>query len=250
MLVIFDCDGVLIDSEIIFCAVDSEALARLGHVMAPSEFARRFCGTPHQVAWAALSAEFGFVVPDHLIDEVKAECARRFETELKAIPGAAEAIAAAGAFGHPPCVASSTSLPNLRRNLETAGLLAKVDPHVFSASQVARGKPAPDVFLYAASQMGADPADCLVIEDSVFGVTAARRAGMRVVGFVGASHADAGLPQRLQAAGAGRIFDTMAEITAWLAAGAPPPAYAVRESAVRSTPSAAAPGPRRPAPRR
>jgi len=250
MLVIFDCDGVLIDSEVIFCDVDCEALARLGYVMAPSELARRFCGTPHHVAWTTLSAELGFAIPDQLIEEVKAECARRFETELKAIPGVADAIAAAGAFGHPPCVASSTGLPSLRRNLDIAGLLPRVDPHVFSASQVARGKPAPDVFLYAASQMGADPADCLVIEDSVFGVTAARRAGMRVVGFVGASHADAGLPQRLQAAGAGRIFETMAEITAWLAADALPPAYAVRESAVRSSPSVAAPGPRRPAPRR
>ncbi|MDR6288284.1 beta-phosphoglucomutase-like phosphatase (HAD superfamily) [Inquilinus ginsengisoli] len=245
MLVIFDCDGVLIDSEVIFCAVDSEALARLGHVMTPSEFARRFCGTPHHVAWSTLSAELGFAIPDQLIEEVRAECARRFEIELQAIPGAAEAIAAAAGFGHPPCVASSTSLPNLRRNLGWAGLLPRVDPHVFSASQVARGKPAPDVFLYAASQMGADPADCLVIEDSVFGVTAARRAGMRVVGFIGGGHADADLPLRLQAAGAGRIFSTMAEIAAWLEAGAPAPGYAARPA-----PSAAAPRPRRPAPRR
>jgi len=83
MLVIFDCDGVLIDSEVIFCAVDSEALARLGHAMTPSEFARRFCGTPHHVAWSTLSAELGFAIPDQLIEEVRAECARRFETELK-----------------------------------------------------------------------------------------------------------------------------------------------------------------------
>lgn len=216
MLVIFDCDGVLIDSEVIFCAVDAAALARLGHVMAPGELARRFCGTPHHVAWSTLASELDFAVPEQLIDEIKAECARRFETELRAIPGAAEAIGAAATLGRPPCVASSTSLANLRRNLAWAGLLPLLDPHVFSASQVARGKPAPDVFLYAASQMGADPADCLVIEDSVAGVTAARRAGMAVVGFTGGGHADADLPLRLQAAGAGRIFGNMAEIAGWL----------------------------------
>lgn len=249
MLVIFDCDGVLIDSEVIFCAVDSEALARLGHTVAPSEIARRFCGTPHHVAWGTLSAELGFALDPGIVEEIKAESARRFTTELRAIAGAAEAIAAAPALGHPPCVASSTGLPNLRRNLETAGLLPLVDPHVFSASQVKRGKPAPDVFLYAASQMGADPADCLVIEDSVHGVTAARRAGMKVVGFTGGGHADPELGQRLKAAGAGRTFATMAEIAAWLAAGTPPPTYSLGD-VLRPAPGAGAPGPRRPAPRR
>ncbi|MBW8729237.1 MAG: HAD-IA family hydrolase [Inquilinus limosus] len=249
MLVIFDCDGVLIDSEVIFCAVDSEALARLGHAVAPSEIARRFCGTPHHVAWSTLSTELGFVLEPGIIEEIKAESARRFVTELRAIAGAVEAIAAAGGRGHPPCIASSTGLPNLRRNLETAGLLPLVDPHVFSASQVKRGKPAPDVFLYAASQMGADPADCLVIEDSVHGVTAARRAGMKVVGFTGGGHADPELGQRLKAAGAGRTFATMTEVAAWLAAGTPPPTYSLGD-ALRPAPGAGAPGPRRPAPRR
>lgn len=249
MLVIFDCDGVLIDSEVIFCAIDSEALARLGHTVAPAEIARRFCGTPHHVAWSTLAAELGFTVEDSIIEEIKAESARRFVTELRAIPGAAEAIAAAAGLGHPPCVASSTGLPNLRRNLETAGLLPLVDPHVFSASQVKRGKPAPDVFLYAASQMGADPADCLVIEDSIHGVTAARRAGMKVVGFTGGGHADPELAQRLRAAGAGRSFATMTEIAVWLAAGTPPPSYSLGDS-LRPAPGAGAPGPRRPAPRR
>ncbi|MGK9166209.1 HAD family hydrolase [Inquilinus limosus] len=247
MLVIFDCDGVLIDSEVIFCAVDSEALARLGHLVPPSEIARRFCGTPHHVAWSTLAAELGFTVEERMIEDIRAECARRFADELRPIAGAVDAIMAAAGLGHPPCVASSTGLPNLRRNLETAGLLPRLDPHVFSASQVARGKPAPDVFLYAASQMGADPADCLVIEDSVAGVTAARRAGMKVVGFTGGGHADPELALRLRAAGAGRSFATMAEIAAWLAAGVPPPSY---DGALRPAPSAVAPNRRRPAPRR
>src|SRR6185295_6155870 len=115
------------------------------------------------------------------------------------IAGAAESLRGVPALGHDVCVASSTRLEGLRRNLGTAGLLSLVDPHVFSASQVKRGKPAPDVFLFAASQMGVDPADCLVIEDSVAGVTAARRAGMEVLGFNGGSHVDDTLPDRLRA---------------------------------------------------
>src|SRR5688500_16511616 len=249
MLVFFDCVCVLIDSDVIFCSFDSEALALLGHTVAPAEIARRFCGTPHHVAWSTLAAELGFTIEDSIIEEIRAESARRFVTELRAIPGAAEAIAAAAVLGHPPCVASSTGLPNLRRNLETAGLLPLVDPHVFSASQVKRGKPAPDVFLYAASHVGADPADCLAIEDSIHGVPAARRAAMKVVGFTGGAHADPELAQRLRAAGAGRSFATMAEIAAWLAAGTPPPSYSLGD-ALKPASGAGAPGPRRPAPRR
>ena len=97
------------------------------------------------------------------------------------------------------------------------GLLDHFDPHIFSGSQVKRGKPAPDVFLYAASQMGADPARCLVIEDSLTGVTAARRAGMNVIGFGGGGHVSAGLEQRLRDAGALHIAKSMCEIGALIA---------------------------------
>jgi HAD superfamily hydrolase (TIGR01509 family) len=222
MLVIFDCDGVLIDSEAIYCSVDAAALTDLGHPTTPGDIARRFTGVPHHVAWSTLATELGFEQPPDLLDRIRAECLRRFDTELVAITDAAEALRTVVALGHATCVASSTSLAGLRRNLERTGLLELLDPHVFSASQVKRGKPAPDVFLYAASQMGADPADCLVIEDSVAGTTAARRAGMDVVGFTGGSHVDDELADRLQAAGARRIFTSQGQLVRWLRNGGRP----------------------------
>ncbi len=217
MLIIFDCDGVLIDSEVIFCAVDSAMLAELGHPTAPTEIARRFTGIPHRDVWRTLADDHGFALPDALFDRIEAELFRRFATELVAIAGVADAVRGVRDLGHDTCVASSTRLEGLRRNLATAGLLDLFGADVFSASQVKRGKPAPDVFLYAASQMGADPADCLVVEDSVAGTTAARRAGMKVVGFTGGGHADEGLGQRLAEAGAVGIHPTMPGLAAWLA---------------------------------
>lgn len=217
MLVIFDCDGVLVDSEVIYCAIDSAALAALGVAMAPSEIARRFTGIPHRDVWEMLAADHRLKLPDTHFAGIQAECRRRFAAELAPIAGAAEVVRSLPPLGHAACVASSTALPSLRRNLETAGLLDLFGDHVFSASQVKRGKPAPDVFLFAASQMGVDPADCLVVEDSVAGTVAARRAGMPVVGFVGGGHADPGLGDRLTAAGARHVHPTMGDLAAWIA---------------------------------
>ena len=216
MLVIFDCDGVLVDSEVLYCAIDAAVLADLGVAMAPAELARRFSGIPHRDVWAVLAADHDLRLPDRHFERIQAECRRRFATELAAVPGAADTVRSLPPLGHAACVASSTALPSLRRNLETAGLLDLFGDRVFSASQVKRGKPAPDVFLYAASQMGVDPADCLVVEDSVAGTTAARRAGMPVVGFVGGGHADPDLGDRLRAAGARGVHATMADLAGWL----------------------------------
>ena len=214
MLAIFDCDGVLPDSEAIFAAVDAAALARLGHRMAPAEICRRFSGVPHRDMWAELAAEFDLTLPDGHLQAISEECQRRFEIELAPVAGADEALRSVRRAGLEVCVASSTPLDSLRRNLDWTGLLALVDPHVFSVSQVRRGKPAPDVFLYAASQTGVDPADCVVIEDSAAGVAAARRAGMRAIGFTGASHADADLGARLSEAGAFAVCTDMAAVVA------------------------------------
>jgi HAD superfamily hydrolase (TIGR01509 family) len=133
-------------------------------------------------------------------------------TELKAIAGAAAAIAMFQARGVGVCVASSTPLRGLRTNLQHVGLFDLLDPAIFSASQVKRSKPAPDVFLHAAAQMGFDPAQCVVVEDSVAGVTAARRAHMRVVGFTGAGHAYPEMGKKLLEAGASSVFSSMTEI--------------------------------------
>lgn len=218
MLVIFDCDGTLIDSEIIASAIDADALCRLGRPTTPAEFSRAYTGIPHKEIWDRIERDMGVPLPDGFFEALKRESIRRFAEELQAVEGVHEAIEAVARLGLRSCIASSTYMDGLRRNLATTRLLDLFDPHVFSASQVARGKPAPDVFLYAASQMGADPADCLVLEDSVAGVTAARRAGMPVVGFVGGGHADEGLGERLREAGAATVLAAMAEVPGMVAA--------------------------------
>ncbi len=213
MLVIFDCDGVLIDSEAIFCAVDADALTRLGHATTASEISERFAGVPHQTAWNQLSSELNLKLPENWVGNLLLECDRRFQTELAPISGAANAIRAILERGEQACVASSTELSSLRVNLDRAGLLTLIEPNVFSVSQVKRVKPAPDVFLYAASQMGFDPSETIVIEDSVAGVLAAKRAGMRVFGFTGGGHAYGSLASRLSQAGAAFVCSSMDEVT-------------------------------------
>jgi len=212
VLVIFDCDGVLIDSEVIFCAVDADALTQLGYPTQASDLLERFVGVSHHEAWGQLAAELGLDLPDNWVESILRECDRRFATELVAVPGTVATLQAIGESGHAVCVASSTELGRLRTNLANAGILSQVEPWVFSASQVKRPKPAPDVFMFAAAQMGFDPSEILVIEDSVAGVTAARRAGMQVLGFTGGSHAYDSLGPRLVAAGAQATFASMAHL--------------------------------------
>lgn len=214
MLVIFDCDGVLIDSEIVAARLEAEAITSLGLPMTAETICTRFAGTTTREVWATLEGELGRPLPPGFLESHLAHVRDVFSRELEAIPGARRAVEA---LDLPYCVASSTRLPALLDNLGTAGLVDLFDGRAFSASQVKRPKPAPDVFLLAASQMGADPADCLVVEDSVAGVGAAVRAGMAVAGFVGASHVGAGHAATLRAAGAAAIFarmDDLGEIVA------------------------------------
>jgi len=218
MLVIFDCDGVLIDSEIVAARLEAEAITDLGLPTTADEICTRFAGTTTREVWATLERELGRPLPPGFFERHLAHVRDVFSRELEAIPGARRAVETVAGSRIPYCVASSTHLPSLVNNLGTAGLVDLFDGNVFSASQVKRAKPAPDVFLYAACQMGSDPADCLVVEDSIAGVTAARRAGMPVVGFVGGSHVGDGHAERLTAAGARAIFAHMNELPAVLAA--------------------------------
>lgn len=208
-LVIFDCDGVLINSEELASEICIEAVKEVGLNLTMHEYADRYAGNPVAEIWRMVERDAGRSLPDGFQGRVDEMVFRRFSTELATITGVVEVLEA---LKNPRCVASSTQLPRLRENLGKVGLLDHFDPHVFSGSQVKRGKPAPDVFLYAASQMGADPAHCLVIEDSLTGVTAARRAGMNVVGFCGGGHASPGLQKRLHEAGAVKVVGSMAEI--------------------------------------
>jgi HAD superfamily hydrolase (TIGR01509 family) len=214
-LLVFDCDGVLVDSETIACRVDAELFTALGFPLSFEEIRRDFVGVSATTMCRDVEARFGRRLPADMPQRLLQTALDSFETELRAIPGVAEAI---GTLGVARCVASSSAPPRIRRSLELTGLLDLFDPHLFSATMVPNGKPAPDLFLHAAARMGAAPADCLVIEDSVPGVAAARAAGMRVLGFVGGGHCVDGHAERLRALGAAAIFDDMADLPRLVAA--------------------------------
>ncbi|MBZ9994296.1 HAD family hydrolase [Mesorhizobium sp. BH1-1-4] len=208
-LVIFDCDGVLIDSEFLGCKVVSEALATIGHHITVEEVVRRFTGISFNEMCRILREEKGINPPPELEDLIKKNVQAAFETDLKAIEGAADFVSQ---LGIPYCVASSSAPSKLRLGLEITGLLHAFEPNVFSATLVPNGKPAPDIFLYAAKQMGVAPGDAIVVEDSIAGVTAGVSAGMRVIGFVGGSHCGPDHAAMLRQAGALMVVSDLAEI--------------------------------------
>jgi HAD superfamily hydrolase (TIGR01509 family) len=208
MLLIFDCDGVLVDSEVLSCQVDADLLTGLGVPYTADEIARQFVGVSLKDMIAGIEAEHGQKLPADFGDRINRTLFARFETELKPIPGVREAILA---LPHRRCVASSSTPDRIALSLRVTGLSDLFD-HLFSSVQVPRGKPAPDLFLHAAEQMGFAPADCLVIEDSVAGVQAARAAGMKVIGFTGGGHCGPQHEARLREAGAMAVVQRMAEL--------------------------------------
>ncbi|APG93623.1 haloacid dehalogenase-like family (plasmid) [Sinorhizobium americanum] len=206
-VLIFDCDGVLIDSESIATEVHVEALAKSGYAITAEAYNSRFIGMSDQQSYSIIEAEAGLRLPNDHHQRVMKEIAKRYACELKAIAGIRQAL---DAISLAKCVASSSDPEKLRFGLQITHLYDCFSPHVFSASEVPRGKPAPDLFLFAAENMKTQPANCLVIEDSVAGVQAAVAARMRVIGFVGGSHCVSGLAEKLLEAGATRTFNHMA----------------------------------------
>lgn len=208
-LVIFDCDGVLVDSEVISCRAHAEMLTRHGYPITSDEVLARFLGVSDREARLIIEAELGRDLPDDFELQVKQATLQFYAGDLQAISYVGEAI---GAIALPKCVASSGTPEKIQHGLVCAGLYDLLAPHIFSASQVKRGKPAPDLFLFAAEQMQVAPQRCLVIEDSLPGVTAARAAGMTAFGFHGGSHCRPGHGDALRAAGALMIFEDMREL--------------------------------------
>jgi HAD superfamily hydrolase (TIGR01509 family) len=209
-LVIFDCDGVLVDSEVIACRAVSEALAEFGLRLGVDEIAERFIGTSGKDMYAALEAEWGCALPEALRTRVAARSRELFDRELRPVAGVAAALAE---LAGPRCVASSSGPEAIGYKLGRTDLLRCFEPAaLFSSHMVSRGKPAPDLFLHAARCMRAVPERCLVIEDSVPGVTAAKVAGMTAYGFIGASHCRPEHKGRLSAAGADLVFAEMPEL--------------------------------------
>ena len=213
-LVIFDCDGVLVDSEVISCRAHSEMLTRHGYPITADQVLERFLGVSDREARQAIETEIGRRLPDDFEIQVKQATLQFYAGDLRAIAHVGEAIAA---LGLPKCVASSGTPEKMRHGLTCAGLDDHLAPHIFSASQVAHGKPAPDLFLFAAERMQASPGRCLVIEDSVPGITGARAAGMTVLGFHGGSHCRPGHGDTLRAAGAATTFDDMRQLPVLIA---------------------------------
>ena len=185
-LVIFDCDGVLVDSEPIAMRVLLETLSRSGLSIPPKVAHSRFLGKSLTAISDLIMQEFGIELTSPAWDAMRVELYDALRLELKPVKGIEAALQA---LRIPFCVASSSELERIRLSLKITGLLRYFEPFIFSAAMVAAGKPAPDLFLYAAEKMQTAPEHCLVVEDSAAGVESALRAGMHVCAFLGGSHA-------------------------------------------------------------
>jgi HAD superfamily hydrolase (TIGR01509 family) len=207
-LIIFDCDGVLVDSEVLSCGCLSEALAGHGIELAVNEAIDLFVGRS-MVAVREHYRALGKHLPDEFSTKLRDRVHETFAKALLPIEGVATVLDRLRA---PTCVASSSDLDRVSFSLELTGLSKYFGDRIYTSQMVKHGKPAPDLFLYAASAMQADPRRTLVIEDSVSGVRAAKAAGMTVWGFTGGGHyASRDGRAILQAAGADRIFARMSE---------------------------------------
>jgi len=207
-LVVFDCDGVLVNTEPTATRVLVAMLARVGMVMGEPECLRTFVGRSAATCLAMIAERRGAPLPAGFATDWDATLFAELGRGVAPVPGVVAALDAIEALSLSTCVASSGSHERMRITLGTSGLLPRFTGRIFSATEVARGKPFPDVFLHAAEQMGVAPARAVVVEDTPAGVTAAVAAGMTVFGYVGGDVAD---PRELAAAGA-RPFRSMSEL--------------------------------------
>lgn len=206
---IFDCDGVLVDSEAIGCRVLAEILQGHGVACDAPGVHRRFVGRNLPSIVRILAAEDGWTAPADFPTEVREATLAALRAEgVQPVPGIVAALDAIAAAGLATCVASSGRFEKMRLTLGLTGLLPRFEGRLFSAHQVAEGKPAPDLFLFAAASLGVAPADCVVVEDAMAGLEAARRAGMRAIAYT----ADPWSDRAAMAALAWRSIDDMAEL--------------------------------------
>ena len=211
---IYDCDGVLVDSEVLAGGALAELMTSLGHPLTGAQCIRIFGGLNVTDVLAKAEQILSGPVPPDRGDEAGQRLLARFRQELQPVNGVAATIAS---LPYRRCVCSSSAPERLRLSLEVTGLAPLFGTHVFSAAQVRHGKPAPDLFLFAARTLGEAPSDAIVIEDSPLGVAAAGAAGMRSIGFAGASHVAPDLQERLAAAGADLVINAMVDLPAAIA---------------------------------
>lgn len=212
-LVIFDCDGVLVDSEIIACRVLSRELNAMGLPLTPKDCLDEFTGITMAAVMTRIEEMMRRPLPEDFEKTLQRKDFEAFETELRPVPGV---MAMLPKLTVPRCIASSGAVAKMRLTLGTTGLLPHFEPHLYSAEMVERGKPAPDLFVYAAERMGAEPSACVVVEDSTAGIQAGLAAGMDVLGFAGGSHGSAEYAAMLRDAGAPTVFTDMSELPALL----------------------------------
>ena len=214
MLILFDCDGVLVDSEVL---ATRELQRYLEDLSFPTAFEvenhDRFTGLSLRDIRTSLETQAGRSLPEDFERELRRRDVKAFQRDLRPINGVRDTLSA---LDLPRCVASSGSQEKIRHSLALTGLIDYFGTHLFSAhdQQVHQGKPAPDLFLHAAKSMGFKPNRCLVIEDSVAGVRAGIAAGMHTIGFAGGSHCNTDHPARLRHAGAHDVAMNMSTVTA------------------------------------
>ena len=216
-LVVFDCDGVLVDSEWIANRVFAEELSKVGLPITVEQTMDRFVGRSMKSCYEEIEAQLGRPLPSGFSERLDGATYAAFDRDLKAVSGIELVLDRLDALRLPYCVASSGSLAKMNRTLGKTGLLDRFGVgtarRIYSSSQVARGKPFPDLFEFAARNCMVAPEHCLVIEDSVPGVQAAQAAGMSVAGH--AAMAYPGSRERLAKAGA-TVFSNMAELVRWM----------------------------------
>jgi HAD superfamily hydrolase (TIGR01509 family) len=204
LLVIFDCDGVLVDSEPIANQIFVQLLTEEGLSITYEEAIQKFIGLSKNAITELIENEFGTALKESFFHELRGRTFAAFETDLQPIKGIKEAL---DQIIHPKCVASSGDYIKIKKTLELTKLFSLFEPNIFSATEVEKGKPAPDLFLFAAERMGIEPENCCVIEDSIYGVQAGVAAGMKVLGYAKARNSEIFLQ-----AGATLVFDNMNEL--------------------------------------
>lgn len=207
--ILFDCDGTLVDSELIMNSVISEFLARSGVLMSPEECVRTFIGTnlAYVVRW--VHEHKGVALPPDFMDNIRPLVREKCRTELREIPGAKALLSS---LKLPRAVVSNSGHEYLRLALGVTGLLEHLTPNVFSAHDVPNPKPAPDVYLHAANTLEVLPHHCLAVEDTVAGITAATAAGMHTIGLASGPHADQHYRDQLRRAGAFTVIDSLSAL--------------------------------------
>lgn len=217
MLIIFDCDGVLVDSEILASEVNRTLAKEMGMDISLDDLSLRFSGLTGEAIFEKIAEELEVPVPENIVERSDELLDEALKQSLQAVPGVNGML---DAIEDPYCICSNSTGVRLEQNLKIVSLFDRFRPHIYSAVEVRQHlpKPSPDVFLHAAETLGAAPKDTIVIEDSSHGVEGAVAAGMRVIGFTGASHTYPGHGEKLMDAGAETTVSMLTDVPATIEA--------------------------------